>query len=147
MCAEISLGHHDANHLADRDRLARGDGQLGDAAGAMRVHFILHLPRLDDAEDLARHHLVALCNLDREHSALHRTHDRIAPCARGPAAAHSFATAPTQLGEGRLGTEDAHLEAASVYLDRADHLTHGGRPALRWPDRTPVLELTRARRQ
>ena len=54
LCADISLGRHDADHLAGRDRLAGGDRQLGDAAGAVRVHLVLHLHRLDDAEDLAR---------------------------------------------------------------------------------------------
>ncbi len=59
----------------------------------------------------------------------------------------SFATAPPQFGEGRLGTEDPHLETASVYLNRADYLAHSGPPKLRRPDRTSVLELTRTRRQ
>jgi len=128
-------------------RLAGGDGQLGDAAGAVRVHLVLHLHRLDDAEDLARLDLVSLCNLDREHRALHRAHDRVVPGARGPTAALSFATAPSQLGEGRLGTEDTHFEAASIHLDRADYLTHSSRPELRGPNWTPVLELARAGRQ
>ena len=43
-----------ADRLADRDRLQRGDRELGDRSGAVGGHLVLHLHRLDDAHDLAR---------------------------------------------------------------------------------------------
>jgi hypothetical protein len=43
----------------------------------VRRDLVLHLHRLDDAEDLSRFDLVAVGDFDREHRALHRADDRV----------------------------------------------------------------------
>src|SRR5882762_3202961 len=63
-CAESSLGRHDADHLAGLDRLASCDRELADGARTVRMHLVLHLHRLDDADDLSRLDLIAFCDLD-----------------------------------------------------------------------------------
>src|SRR6266566_10132061 len=98
-CAEISLVRHDADDLARLDRLAGGDGQLAHGACAVRMHLVLHLHRLDDADDLARFDLVALRHLDGEDRSLHRADDRVAPRSRRSPPALALATASPKLRE------------------------------------------------
>ena len=42
------------------------------------MHLVLHLHRLDDAEDLAGADILTLGDLDREDRSLHRADDRVA---------------------------------------------------------------------
>ena len=49
-----SSARDDADHLTGRDRLPRSDRKLGDGSRAMCVHLVLHLHRLDDADERAR---------------------------------------------------------------------------------------------
>ena len=73
-------------HLAGRDRLAGLDGEAPDGAGAVRVHLVLHLHRLDDADHPTGLDLVAVGDRDREDRPLHRRNDRVAATRTGAAA-------------------------------------------------------------
>src|SRR5581483_4959003 len=53
------LGRDLADDLTGRDRLSRLDGEVPDRAGAVRVHLVLHLHRLDDADHLTRSDFVS----------------------------------------------------------------------------------------
>jgi hypothetical protein len=106
----------DADHLTRLDGLPSRDREVGDDAVAVRADLVLHLHRLDDAEDLPGRHVVALG--DRTSSTVPciglTTASRAAaePC---PAAARS-PPAASEAGEGRFGHEHADVEAAAVEL-------------------------------
>ena len=95
----IRLRREHADHLAGRDRLAGGDGQLGDDPVPQRVHLVLHLHRLDDADHLSGADRIPLGDRDGEDGALHRADDRVAAAAvaarRGPVAAPARRARPT----------------------------------------------------
>src|SRR5262249_48583110 len=73
----------DADDLAAEHAAARRHRQLRDDARAVCGHLVLHLHRLDDADDAAGRNLVAVADPDLEHRALHRAHD---PLGAAPAA-------------------------------------------------------------
>ena len=117
----VSAKHlvEDADHLAGADRLAGGDRELRDRAGAVRVDFVLHLHRLDDAEHLAHVDRVALGDRDRQYRPLHRRDDRVAACAAAAARGRPLLPSSGELPPGWLRLEEPDLEAAAVDLDRA----------------------------
>src|SRR4051812_11905783 len=84
------------------------------------MHLVLHLHRLDDADDLACLDLIPLRDLDREDGALHRTDHGV--LAGGAAATGALAlTAPTrELRERRFRPEHAHLETLCVDLHKTN---------------------------
>src|SRR5207247_2362128 len=63
----FSFGDHDADDLTRLDGLAGSDRKARDVAVAVRVHLVLHLHRLDDAENLSGSDGLALLHLDGEH--------------------------------------------------------------------------------
>ena len=93
----LVTGLDDADDVAERDLLPGRDVQLGDDAVAMRDELVLHLHRLDDADELARPHLAADLDGDREHGPLHRARRRRrlprrrCPCSAPGAACASWA--------------------------------------------------------
>src|SRR5215211_133960 len=74
----VAILRDHADDLTGIDRLPGGDGEVGHDAGSVRCDLVLHLHRLDDADDLARLDFVAFFHLDREDGALHRARDRVA---------------------------------------------------------------------
>src|SRR5262249_19219333 len=72
-----------ADDLAARDLLARLDGQALDGAVAVSVHLVLHLHRLDNADDLTGLDLVPVGHTYGEDDALHRRHDGVAAARAG----------------------------------------------------------------
>src|SRR5918992_576956 len=116
----IALLANDADHLARRNRLARRHGKLGDQSGTMSRDLVLHLHRLDDAQDLARGHLVALRDLHGENGPLHRANDCVARRRVASTAAFTLSPPTGELGVRRLGDEDLHLVTTPVDLS-ADH--------------------------
>src|SRR5829696_146024 len=111
----IGMPRDDADRLAGVDGLPRGDGQLGHDAVAVRGDLVLHLHRLDDADDLTRLDLVSVLDVDGEDGALHRARDGVAgSSAMMPVAA--LLPASHELLELRLGNDDTHLVAAAVQL-------------------------------
>ena len=98
------------------DRLTRDDRKVPHGPIAWRVHLVLHLHRLDDAEDLAGADLVALGHLDREHRPLHGADDRVAARGVGTARAGTVGAPARELRPRRLRDEAGHLESMTVQL-------------------------------
>src|SRR5206468_5168243 len=98
------LVRDDADHLAGRHRLPGRDRETGDRAGLRGAHLVLHLHRLDDADDGARLDGFTVDDCDRQHRSLHRRHDRVAP--RTAAATPALGPAARELAPGLLGLED-----------------------------------------
>src|SRR5207248_3909108 len=114
---DAALGGADhADRLAARDGLAGRDRQLRHDACAMRVDLVLHLHRLDDAEELPRLDFVAVRDVDREDRALHRARHRVTP-GRALRGLRAFAAAPGQVRPRRLAVDDRYGEAAAFDLD------------------------------
>src|SRR4051794_30472742 len=84
------------------------------------MHLVLHLHRLDDADDLAGRHLISLRDLDREDGALHRTDHGVLAAGAAAAGALALAAAARELGERRLGPEHADFEALAVDFHEAN---------------------------
>src|SRR4051812_14584761 len=112
----VAILRDDADHLSRVHGLARGDREVGDDPVAVRGDLVLHLHRLDDADDLARFDLVPVGDLDCEHRPLHRAGDGVARVA-AMLAVLALLPAADELLVLRLGDEDAHLVAAAVQLD------------------------------
>src|SRR3954464_821493 len=99
----------------DRERVAGGDGvalldaQLADRPRLVGGDLVLHLPRLDDEEQLALLDLRALLDEDLPHVALHRRGERVTATA---------ATAALPRAAGRLARPAAGGGSRAV----------GGRP-------------------
>jgi hypothetical protein len=107
---------------------------------------VLHLHRLDDAENLALPNLVAIRDLDREHRSLHRADDGVTAVAAGVSGTvgGALGVAPRELEIQRLGPEQGDLEAPAVELHR-DGPSDGARGGRRPSDRP--RELVRPLRQ
>src|SRR5919106_4063983 len=98
--AEVTGLLDDGDGVAGGDRAALGDGQLLDGARARRGDLVLHLHRLDHADERALVNLGALLDSDLEHCPLKRRDDG----AGRPAARVALALAPRcllHLGCGR----------------------------------------------
>src|SRR4051812_4749418 len=127
------LGADDRDRRAGGDRLALLDGELGDDAGLVGGDLVLHLHRLDDADELAFLDRLARLDEDLPHVALERSDERIAAgrpaaAARAPAARAlgALRRAARPWGKGRARPVDAagrrwpdhlHVEAAARDLD------------------------------
>src|SRR3954452_16571105 len=131
------LGADDRDRRAGGDRLALLDGELGDDAGLVGGDLVLHLHRLDDADELAFLDRLARLDEDLPHVALEGSDERIAagrPAAGRPAAGRAAAAralgalrrAARPGGKGRARPVDAagrrwpdhlHVETAARDLD------------------------------
>src|SRR3954470_16865908 len=87
-----SAGADDRDRRAGRDRLALPDGELGDDARLVGGDLVLHLHRLDDADELALLDRLPLLDQDLPHVALQRRDERVA--ARAAAASAGALGAP-----------------------------------------------------
>ena len=93
--------------------------ELRNAARAMRRDLVLHLHRLDDAQD-PRHGLIPLGDLDGELGPLHRADDGVLGRAVPTGAAAPLPASPRELGVGRLRNEKLELVATSLELGLND---------------------------
>src|SRR5207244_3866805 len=94
----IPLLHDHADHLPRPDGLTRRYRELGDDAVAVGADLVLHLHRLDDAEDLAGPDLASVGDADFEHGSLHRADDGVARRAVAAGRTPALATAAGKLG-------------------------------------------------
>ena len=94
------------------------NAQLGDHAVSVGDDLVLHLHRLDDADELAGRDRVAFRDRDREHRSLHRARHRPGRTGREARAARSVPA--RQLGPRRLATVQSDLVQAAVDLHRDD---------------------------
>src|SRR4051812_9217723 len=131
------LGADDGDCRAGGDRLALLDGELGDDARLVGGDLVLHLHRLDDADELA--FLDRLPGLDEDlpHVALKRRDERVAACAtatpagalralRRPARARGDRgrARPVHAVRGRR-SDDLDVEAPPGHLDGVVALHRG----------------------
>ena len=119
----------------------------GDRARPRRDDLVLHLHRLDDAEELPGRDLVAVGDLDLEHRPLHRADDGAVAAAPG-ARDRALTPSPCELGPGRRGHQQAHVVRAAVDLhpDEPRHRRDRSVRAVRHPGcrmRQRLLELLR----
>src|SRR5215203_692327 len=107
---------------------------------------VLHLHRLDNADDLARLDLIAFGDLDREDGALHRRDDRVAGSAVMSALCVAVPAPSSELRVRRLRLEKPDLEAPTLYLCPQDLLA---KPSVRRRHYAscPMRQLLRAFRQ
>ena len=102
-----------------------------DGAGAVGDDLVLHLHRLDDADDVARLDHVSVDHVDREHGPLHRADDGVAPAppgrpprapadaARAPPTA-APARAPSRRSGGRRPRPRSRAAVPAIRRERVD---------------------------
>ena len=114
-----------ANSGAAGEGVAGLHGQVGDGAGFVGVHRLLHFHRLQDEDQVAGAHLLALRHRDLDHGSLHRGGQGIPrgsrTCLPAPQPALRLAAARRSSGGAAApGGGQRDLEALAVDLDDDD---------------------------